>query len=119
MFKLSLSPQAGTSDTTISVDGDLLTYNGVEYDFSTIEEGDIAEGEFPTIGEITCVNGAIELNLMFNYDQSTAELNQSTDPNDYIVEIETGDVQLPIVRKPEPVEEPIIEEPVEEGEPNV
>jgi hypothetical protein len=130
MFNLKLSPIAGDSDTQISVDGDVLTYNGVGFDFSTILNGDVAEASFPAVGEVTRVNGVIQMGLSFVYDMTTAELEQSTNPEDYVIEIENGDVELPIIRKPLAEPEPEPEPETEsfgfqgvllddEGEPNV
>jgi hypothetical protein len=66
MFRIQLSPQVGNTNTQITIDGDVLTYNEVDYDFSVIQEGDVAEAEFPAVGTITRVGGVIHLTLVFN-----------------------------------------------------
>lgn len=97
-FKITLSPIAGNEDTVISVSGKKLTYNGVETDFSAIEDGDIAEGVYPVIGDIKRTGTEYELTVACIYDSSTAEPNQSTDINDYIQTRTSGTLSDPIAR---------------------
>ena len=100
MFNIQLSPVAGNSNTTISADGDVLTINGTEIDFSVIPDGGSAEGSDPIIGEVKNVSGNYDLTIRFEYDSKTAELNQSTDLADYKVALTSGDLTSPIVQKP-------------------
>lgn len=99
MFKLNLSPIAGNSDTQISASVNVLTINGIEYDFSVIPENGSADGSEPFIGEVTNVNGTYNATVRYEYDMKAAELIQSTDANDYIVELTTGEHTSPIVQK--------------------
>ena len=90
MFKLTLSPIASDRDTVISVDGSTLTYDGTDYDFSALTNGSQVEAESPAIGLIEKKASKIHLTLEYHYNTATALPMQSTDANDYIVDIDSG-----------------------------
>lgn len=97
MLKVILSPISSTHDTTVSVDGLTVTVDGTPYDLAVIPEGGQAEAEEggPFIGIVT----REEVTVLYHYDGSTAEPDQSTDWADYSYFIESGPVPDPIVRK--------------------
>lgn len=100
MFNIQLSPVAGNSNTAISADGDILTINGTEIDFSVIPDGGSAEGSDPIIGEVKNVSGNYDLTIRFEYDSKTALPNQSTRLSDYSMTLNSGQLLSPIVQKP-------------------
>ena len=97
---ITLSPQASSVDTIISVFDQVLTYNGTEYDLSSIPLNGEAGGEAPAIGSIKNIEGVIHLTLLYPYDTSLAEPNQSSNLEDYIVDVTSGEVASPIKLKP-------------------
>lgn len=102
MFKIALSPQAGTRDTKISASGFVLTVDGQDADFSILEDGQQVELEAPLIGTATRTGDVISVSVLLQYDSATAEPMQSTDPADYVIELEDGDAPDVIKRKPAP-----------------
>lgn len=111
-MKIILSPIASTKTTSVSVDGLILTVDGVDYDLSIIPEAGQAEAEedSPFIGVVT----RNEVTINYSYDSSKAEPRQSTDWADYTFDIKIGEVPCPIRWLPEPD----IEEPLSEGDNN-
>ena len=100
-MKIILSPTAAMiDDTPPSVNGDVLTYRGEDYDLSQLPDGAEVEAETPFIGKVKRVNGQIELTLQYQYDMTTAEDNQSTDWADYTFDVTDGQCPDPIVYKP-------------------
>lgn len=102
MFKIQLSPVSSERDTSIHVSGDLLTIDGVAVDFSQLGEGEQCETSQPLIGLVSRVGGLVNVTVRFEYNSATAEPMQSTDFNDYIVNISTGPIPDVIRRKPAP-----------------
>ena len=104
-MKLILSPTAGLPgqpETAMSVSGDTITVDGTPYDLSAVPEGGEATpqgDDHPFIGKITRVGGAIHCGVSVRYDD-TAERNQPTDPAHWIVDVSSGPVEIPAIRKP-------------------
>jgi hypothetical protein len=96
MFKITLSPQASDNTTELSVNGTTLTYNGIDYDLSALPINSQVEAQSPASGLIKNVDGVIEITVLYQYDSALAPSNQSTNKEDYIVEIESGVVPSPI-----------------------
>ena len=90
-------------NTKVSVDGLIVTVDGVDYDLSIIPEGGQAEADErgPFIGIVT----RNATRIRYYYDMNKAEPVQSTDWEDYTFEIEQGEVPCPIRWLPEPEEE--------------
>ena len=101
MFEITLSPQAGTSNTQISAVDSVLTIDGVEVDFSVVEDGGSAQGSDKIIGTVRNFDGVYYLTVLYQYDMNTAELQQSADQLDYIVQLVSGEIESPIVQKTE------------------
>ncbi len=110
MFKLILDPQSGSKDTQISVSGNILTIDDVAVDFAPLGEGEQCETTRPLIGTARRVDGVITVGVSLQYNSATAEPMQSTNPDDYIIEISTGPVPDVIRRRPI-VEVPQMETP--------
>lgn len=94
-MKIILSPQSSNTTTQLSLNGLVLTIDGVEVDLSVIPEGGEAEGEYPLIGKIT----RDEVTIAYQYDSFLAEPHQSMDWADYTFEVVDGVVPCPIIWK--------------------
>lgn len=105
MFKITLNPQSSSfidyKHTNINVVGFKIIYDGKEYDFSLMPDNSQVEAEFPAQGIIKKINGVVHITLHYKYNSGLAEFNQSTDINDYIFNVTSGEVPCPIVWKPE------------------
>jgi hypothetical protein len=105
LFKITLIPQAVSGSKSkaaeIKISGDVLTYNEESTDFSNLPDNSQVDGEYPARGLITKVDGVISIELYYKYGSELAELNQSTDGNDYIFTVEYGLCPCPIVWKVE------------------
>ncbi|WP_072669718.1 hypothetical protein [Vibrio injensis] len=106
-MKIKLNPCPVWHNTKVSVNGLVVTIDGVDYDLSEIPDGGQAEAEegSPFIGIVT----RDEVTINYCYDSSKAEPQQSTDWVDYTFEIEQGEVPCPIRWLPEPQEESLTE----------
>lgn len=94
-MKIILSPVASNQTTKVSVNGLVLTIDGVDVDLSQIPEGGQADGELPLIGVVT----REEVTIQYKYNSSKAKPSQSTDWTDYTFDVNNGDVPSPIVWK--------------------
>lgn len=68
-MKIKFSPQRRDDELLIQVNGDVLTINGVDYDFSPIPEGatlpQSAINVVTFLGDVSRVNGELEFTLLF------------------------------------------------------
>lgn len=110
MMRLTLSPSRGlpgAPETALSVDGDVLTVDGAEYDLQAVPEGGEAtpSGDHPFIGTITRQSGVIEATVLVSLGD-TAQRDQPGSP--WVVEVSSGPVTIPALRlqEPEPEESP-------------
>ncbi|UWS77983.1 hypothetical protein N1037_11855 [Phaeobacter sp. G2] len=89
----------GQPETTASVNGDIITVDGVAYDLSSVPEGGFAEpeGDHPFAGRIERTGGVLHLSLLWRYDAATAEPIQPTDAP--VLSVVAGAVPDPIIRK--------------------
>lgn len=97
-MKIILSPIAGNTTTHVSLNGLVLTIDGVDIDLSAIPVGGEAEPEddSPLIGKVT----RDEVTIRYSYESQLAEPNQSADWEDYTFNITGGEVPCPIIWKP-------------------
>lgn len=99
-MKIKLNPivkHESTTPPTISLNGLILTIDGIDYDLSVIPEGGQAEGEEPFVGICT----REEVSVMYPYSTDVYEPNQSTDINNYIIELLDGETLVcPLVKRP-------------------
>lgn len=99
-MRVTLNPCPVWHNTKVSVNGLIVTVDGIDYDLLAIPDGGQAEAEegSPFIGIVT--RELVTIN--YCYDSSKAEPLQSTDWNDYTFEVEEGEVPCPIKWLPEP-----------------
>jgi len=95
-MKLTLSPQRRDEILTITKQGDVLTINGAEYDFSQLSDGgtlpaDAVDSEF-VIGSVDRVNGELELTLLLPHGPDASEAARFPEP---IIDPADGEVELP------------------------
>jgi len=95
-MKLILSPQRLDGTLTITKQGDVLTINGAEYDFTSLPDGgtlpaDAVDSEF-VIGSVDRVGGELELTLLLPHGADASEAARFPEP---IIEPADGEVELP------------------------
>lgn len=113
-MKIILHAQrAETNDTPPVVDGDTITYRGLTYDLSPIEEGDLYENGEPFAAPVTRTDGELVVELQYYYSTDTAELSQPTNWEAYTFSVTEGQCPCPIVRKPVDRLEPAEQQEVE------
>lgn len=98
---ITLSPQASNETTIVSVNGDFLTVDGVDYNFSTLPNNSQVEGELPAVGTIKKIDSVVHVTLLYKYDSTLSENSQSTNADDYIFDVVAGEVPSPIILKPD------------------
>ncbi len=102
-MKLTLSPTMGlpgAPETTIHVQGDVLTIDGTPYDLSPVPEGGEASAEgTPISGKIVRVDGVIHATVQVILGD-TASSVQPSEP--WVIENASGDVAIPANRLPPP-----------------
>ena len=105
MFKITLTPifNPGADALTVTTVGNIITVNGIEYDFTLLDEGDtLPHGAVPPpfINAITKANGRIEVTLLFPYEGDAPHEVRFPTP---IMVDGGGPVQLPTTPvEPEP-----------------
>lgn len=90
----------GEFDTPPFVAGETLSYRGVSYDFSPLNEGEEIEIGRPFSGAVVRENGELVLSIEYLFESSAAEPNQSTLLADYTFNVTDGACPCPIIRKP-------------------
>lgn len=99
-MKITLSPtvtHATKQAPAISLAGLILTIDGTEYDLSVVPEGGQAEADEPFIGVVTLDACTIQ----YQYSTDIYEPSQSTDPSDYIIDLQDGEVlTCPLIKRP-------------------
>jgi len=95
-MNINLSPQRRDDALTITKNGDVLTINGTEYDFSQLSDGgtlpaDAVDSEF-VIGSVDRVNGELELTLRLPHGANASEAARFPQP---IIDPADGEVELP------------------------
>lgn len=96
---INLSPQVRYDTLTMSVDGDVLTINGEQYDFGPLPEGaelpgDAVDSPF-VAGVVTRVAGELHLTVILPIGDNATEDQTSPKP----VSITSGEVPLPAAPK--------------------
>jgi len=91
----------GIHEDTVSVAGDVLTVDGIDYDLSAIPEGGEATPEgldHPFRGKITREGGVIHATVRVRM-ANTADLREVAD---WTIPNASGAITIPAARKPEP-----------------
>ena len=93
---IKLSPQRRDDTLTVTKQGDTLTINGTEYDFTDLPDGgtlpaDAVDCEF-VIGSVDRVNGELELTLLLPHGANASEAARFPEP---IIDPADGEVELP------------------------
>ena len=95
LMKITLSPVASNKTTQVSVNGSIITVNGVAHDLNVIPAGgqaEAAEGS-PFIGIVTTENVVIR----YEYDSKKAEPVQPDNIEAYEFTNPTGEIPSPII----------------------
>jgi len=95
-MKINLSPQRRDDVLTITKQGDVLTINGTEYDFTQLPEG----GTLPAdavdckwiVSDVKRVNGELELTLLLPHSADASEAARFPQP---IIDPADGELELP------------------------
>ena len=95
-MKINLSPQRRNDALTITKQGDTLTINGTDYDFTDLPDGgtlpaDAVDCEF-VIGSVDRVDGELELTLLLPHGANASEAARFPEP---IIDPADGEVELP------------------------
>ena len=95
-MKINLSPQRRNDVLTITKQGDTLTINGTDYDFTDLPDGgtlpaDAVDCEF-VIGSVDRVDGELELTLLLPHGANASEAARFPEP---IIDPADGEVELP------------------------
>lgn len=95
-MRITYSPVEGLPAAEMSVEGETLTINGTDYDFSALGEGEIIPfltlGEPLIVSDVTRVAGVVEITVILPHGPSAITETRFPDP----VEIMTdGPISLP------------------------
>ena len=101
-MRITLSPTRSDETLTASRDGDTLTINGKEFDFSPLEEGealpaDAIDSEWIT-GDVTRTNGVLHIALRPPHGANAPEETRFPEP---IIDPPDGEIALPPHSLPE------------------
>jgi len=95
-MKITLSPQRRDDTLSVSKHNEVLTINGIDYDFTNLPDGgtlpaDAVDSEF-VIGSVDRVNGELELTLLLPHGPNASEAARFPQP---ILDPADGEVELP------------------------
>jgi hypothetical protein len=104
---LTLTPQfglPGQPETTIHVEGDTLTLDGLVLDLSRVAEGDefCAADQTALLGPVRRIGGVIHASILARLGDTAAD----TQGGPWVVRDAAGSVAIPAARRPSP-EEPL------------
>ncbi len=90
----------GSTETVLSVYGDLLVVDSASYDLSAVPEGGeaLAAGDHPFIGPIRRTGGVIECTLRVQLGDDAAP-DQPPERDHWRVNVDDGAVEIPAIRK--------------------
>jgi hypothetical protein len=89
----------GRVNTPPFIDGERISYDGITYDLTPLEEGATIEIGEPFLDPVTRVNGQVVVRLLYFYDASTIESEQPFDITTKVYEIANGECPCPMLRK--------------------
>ena len=95
-MNINLSPQRRDDTLTVTKQGDTLTINGTDYDFTDLPDGgtlpaEAVDCEF-VIGSVDRVNGELELALLLPHGANASESARFPEP---IIDPADGELELP------------------------
>ena len=95
-MKITLSPQRRDDTLTAIKQGDVLTINGTDYDFTDLPDGGTLPAEAVdceyVFGSVDRVNGEIELTLLLPHGANASEAARFPEP---IINSADGELELP------------------------
>lgn len=95
-MRITYSPVEGLAPIELSVEGDVLTINGVAYDFSALADGDsipfVALAEPLIVSDVVRIGGVVELTVILPHGQNAPEETRFPTPVDLLV---NGTVEIP------------------------
>ena len=94
---ITLSPLASNKTNLISINGDVITIDGTDFDLSSIVEGAQVKAEYPAVGIIKREGGKLHVTLRYHYESKLALPDQPYSDEKYIIDIVEGDIPCPIV----------------------
>jgi hypothetical protein len=77
----------------------VITYRGVDYDFSDLLEGETREMEMPIIGDVVRFEGKVRITFLYRYSFYTSIDNQPVTWDAYTFDVEEGQCPDPIIRR--------------------
>lgn len=114
-MQIKLSPQRLNETLTATRAGDVLTLNGVDFDFDPLAEGATLPAEAIAskwiIGPVSRIDGELHLTLRLPHGPNPSRAVAFPEP---LTVLEDGPIPLPFDSEPEPevIEEPVVEEVV-------
>ena len=95
-MKINFSPQRRDDTLAVTKQGDVLTINGTDYDFTDLTDGgtlpaDAVDSEY-VIGSVDRVDGDLELTLLLPHGPNATEAARFPEP---IIDPADGEVELP------------------------
>jgi hypothetical protein len=95
-MNINLTPQARFDSLTVSKQGDTLTINGTEYDFSVVPDGatlpkDATDCEW-LASDVERIDGKLHLSLILPINEGSSEAARFPAP---IVDPADGELELP------------------------
>lgn len=95
-MKINLSPQRRDDTLTVTKQGDALTINGTEYDFTELPDGgslpaEAVDSDF-VVGTVERVNGELELTFTLPHGANASESARFPEP---IINPADGELELP------------------------
>ncbi|MGP8291751.1 hypothetical protein ACT3OH_15915 [Vreelandella zhanjiangensis] len=94
---LNLSPVRSDEETTASVNGTVLSVNGVDYDLSELPDG--ATAEHPVLGSVTRDGDSYECTVRLGHGPNAPRETRFPEP--IVLENHNGPVELPLYDEPE------------------
>jgi hypothetical protein len=95
-MNITLTPQVRHDSLTLSKSGDILTINGIAFDFSFIEEGDVLPNDAVEcdllVSDVTRTDGAIVLTLLLPIKNTSSDAAKFPEP---ILNAPDGDIEVP------------------------
>jgi len=95
-MRINLSPQRRDDTLTVTKAGDVLTINGVEYDFSQVPEGGVLPSDAVDCAwlasDITREDGELTLTLLLPHGANASEARRFPEP---LTNVPDGEVEFP------------------------